>query len=198
MIQFVCPIENILGFTYGGGCHKTVNSSTTIGGIGLGPEGISSVGIGRVPTLASVPDTTAWCSLSYKCGDAIKQIELNFSVNNMYVAQEFCKSVEELEFFWMTDMDILLKDLEKLKLKIFSLIDVGKDIKNGNIKVEEVDYNIFTAANEVLKQEYSEYLKEIEEAAIQDNKKSLIAKLVVGGIIATVVLVTIIAIVSNF
>ena len=197
MIQFVCPIENILGFTYRGGDHKVMNSFATVGGVGLGAGGINSVGIGQMPTLNSIPDTTAWCSLSYKCGDSIKQIDLEFSVNNKYMALECCKSVEDLDFFLMTHMNILLKDLEKLKLKILSLVNVGIDIKKGNIKAEEVDHNIFTTANEVLEKKYSEYLKKIEESAIQDNKVRSITMLLVGGIIAIFAFIFIVGIFRN-
>lgn len=121
MVQFVCPIENILNFTYGGGNHRVVNSRTAIGGFGFNNDGLSSVGVGFVPSLSSVSDTTAWAVLSYKQGDTVEQFELNFSVMNNYLDNMGNRPAEDLDRFWMLQMDILLKSLEKLNSKIISL-----------------------------------------------------------------------------
>lgn len=190
MIQFVCPIENVVGFTYGGGHHKVVNSSATIGSVGLGVGGVNSMGIGQIPTLNSIPDTSAWCSLSYKENNSIKTFDMSFSVNDSLMGDE-CESAEELTRMWMLNKDALLKSLEKLKLKILALIDIGKDIQCGKIKVEKVNYSMFVKANEELKLEYDAYLRDIKEHATRDNKKRLIKLLVIGGLIVVAAFIVI-------
>lgn len=183
MIQFVCPIENILGFTYGGGNHKVVNSSATVSGIGFGSGGINSVGIGQIPTLNSIPDTTAWCSLSYKDKGIIKSFDMNFSVLDSFKSEICGGGADDLMLIWSADMDLLQKSLEKLKLKVDSLIEIGKEIKSGDIAVETVNYDIIINKNKELEGKYKEYIYTVMEETIRDNKKRLITMSVFGGIV---------------
>ena len=112
------------------------------------------MGIGKIPTLNTMADTTAWCSLSYKSKDSIETFDMIFDVFNKHMTQQLPMFTNKngknqaIQEMVLLDMDSLLEQLEKLKLKILSLIDIGKDIKTGSIIVKDVDYNVFLKANE--------------------------------------------------
>lgn len=191
MVQFVCPIENILGFTYGGGNHKIINSTVTVGSFGFGSNGLNSIGVGRLPTVTALPDTNAWAAFSYKNGDSVEQFEIDFSVDNLFFSNQVCKSSKDFAFFVSVEMDRLLKNLEKLQLKISSLFNIGQDIKNGNVKANKLDYDAIIKANGLLKARYDAYLSAIEDEANRDNRKRLITRVAVFlslGVLAIIVI----------
>ena len=177
-VQFVCPIENILGFTYGGGNKRVYQTSAPMTSIGFGNDGINSIGGGYVPTLGISQDSTAWATLSYKNQkNEVKQYELNFNAFQHILVQE-CKEVEELEFMLQLKMEELLKNLNKLQMKISSLSTIGNDIKSGKIEVTDTDYTKIKEMNVKMGQEYSSYCETIEQEAISDNTRRL---LFIGG-----------------
>lgn len=181
MIQFLCPIENLLGFTYRGGNHQIDNSSATVGSVGFGLGGINSVGVGKIPTVTAVTDTSAWCCLSYKNGDSIEQFEMKFSVNSSYNVKKMnIESPEMLDAYWRVQVNVLLKNLEKLQLKIYSLVSVGKDISSGAVKVKKIDYGKIEELNKELKAKYDAYIKSIKDEAFKDNMTGLLVKVAIA------------------
>jgi len=197
MVQFVCPIENILGFTYGGGSQKVFNSTATVSTVGIGGNGINSIGFGSMPTMSVHHDTTAWAVLTYKNGDSIEDLELHFSVYNRPFLEYTCYSWEQMVETQAMFMESLLKNLEQLRLKLSALHTVGQEILSGKTKVEEIDYTPIIEANKTLEENYSAYLSKIDEEAESDNSTQLMVRLIFGTLTGIVVFAIIAVLFQN-
>ena len=181
MFQFICPVENLLGFTYNGGGQVITNSKATVG-----------FGGGNVSTFTN---TCAEAILLYKDGDAVEEFHLNFSVNYWSQFYELKPKVEEQNFLWAANMEDLKRNLSRIQVRISSLIQIGQDIKYEKIEVEQYDLEAIKEANVGLKSEYDKYLEDVEEGVKNDNFQSAILKAclwLVGTVLAIIAITSII------
>ena len=190
-VQFVCPVENVLDFSYSCEGDRTYSGRSMVGGVGIGVGSINSVGVGisSMPTTTVINGTTANATLVYTDNGSIKEITLSFNVNNLYLTR-LAKSPEELQDLWALLMRGLAENLAKLQHKISVIKHEGQAVRNGEIEVSEVDYEPYK--NPEHKEEYRRYLTAIRNQAEEDNRKMKIRKFIFWGVVIAVVVAVIV------
>ncbi|MBR5241941.1 MAG: helix-turn-helix transcriptional regulator [Clostridia bacterium] len=179
-IQVVCPIENILSFTFSGGETSFINTKTRTIGVGVGA--IKSIGIGSMPTMTAVDSTDACASFCYTDENSmVKTVELNFNVSSRYIVRDI-KSIEDYNALTHCVMDSLLKNLKELSVKIDGLKQVGERIIDGSLQVEPLDMSAYIAVNEKSYSAYNAYLAEIEADKVKSDRERLCKNLVLIGL----------------
>ena len=157
-IQFVCPIENIRAFRFGG----------------------------------ARTDTTAWALLSYKDGEEIKELRLDFTVNTHFVLDMVAKDgVEMLELTWSAMMGALLQNLQELEIKIAALMEEGKRLITAGEELAEVDVAFYEKENQFFGNEYEAYLNEIEQDAAKSATRQMIRRIVKWSLVGAAVILVI-------
>ena len=163
--QFVCPIENLVGFTFGGGEQRTIGVTPTFGGVNFGGGGF----------LASVPGTmadvnpNAWATLSYYDGDEIKDFEMQFTVKRQNDA-DVADSVEELMLLWSNNVQMLLKNLKKLQMKLEGLCNQAKRLNQTEKALPDPDYTPYVNHNQAKNEEDAYYAEAREQAGENEQE----------------------------
>ena len=194
-VQFVCPVENVLGFTFGGGERTLRPGSAPVIGFGVGAGG-TSVMAGRAPTVTEDLESEVWASLTYQDGNDIKELPLEFDV----ICSHFLGKIHDYDMASMTEecTKSLLKNLTRLQAKLAALQEKVQSIRTGALKVKETDLQEFARRNESLMADYEEYTKTLSEIAANAKKNSRIKTAVAIGAVAIFVTVLIIICINIF
>ena len=196
-IQFICPYENIVKFTYGQGTPTTINTRTPITSVGFNSQGINSVGVGSISQQKTLNSTLAYATLTYRTETGeIKTFALDFSVASRYQAQG-CKDIDDLNCIQNADMGALLNILNKIDAKIAGFIELGKDIVDGKITPDKFDKTDYIKKNVEFKKEYNIFLSAIEEETKKDNIAHLIGSIIFWGLIIGIAIFLIVFIIQN-
>ena len=195
-IQFVCPIENVVGFQFWEEGQRLSNCTANAVGVGVGA--IGGVGFGSVPTVAVEQGTTAEAILSYKAGGEVKELKLDFTVNNSFLLGVI-KEAGDLENLWSSFMSMLTRNLSRLQNMILNLQVVANEILSGKCEVEQINKDLYIESNKQSKKEYSEYVEKINIKAKKDTKKhhignAILWTLLLGFIIGPALFLIIMAI----
>ena len=183
-VQLVCPIENIIGIQSGNDGGMTINTRTGIGSLGFGGGGLDSVFVGSMPSQNYIPPTTAWALFSYKDGKQIKELKLDFNVNNQHLLDtKLIKDVTDIHAIWDVMMRSLMENLKRLELKIVGAQREANSILTGKTKVEDIDKAKYKEINKEAEREYEEYKARIEEEAKSANLWGFVNKLIIAGLI---------------
>ncbi len=179
-IQFVCPIENYQDFQIDSGSAMNINTRTPVFGLGLGGGGVSGVGFGSIPSSTTIESSYISTTLYYRDKEGIKELELGFSVSNMYLA-DTVKNVDDLIFTKNVLKDTLLKNLRAIQGTLQAQRSYVRDILDGTIKVENIDVDYYTESQEAQEERYRQYLDMLEADAKVDNRNKLIK---IGALVA--------------
>ena len=179
-VQFVCPIENIMGFYSSEDGSFVYNTTNTFSSVGVGMGGVNSIGFGTAPGIGVLPGTEAKASLAYRDGEEMKEIVLEFSVASAQ-CRFIGETVEDDEWMWSAAMKGLRENLKKLQQKISFLQRDAMAILSGHTEVENVNYEIYRKKNEEAMVEYREYIRVIEAQARIDYRNHVLKKLFKWG-----------------
>lgn len=193
-VQIICPIEDLLGFEFGKDGDLSVRGRQVVTGVGFGNGGVNSFGVGSIPTTNTIPSTEAWAVLSYRDGEEIKELKMEFSVNNYRVCER-AANIQQQEFLWSVELDGLMKKLQSVQMTLHALLQVAADIRDGNATVEEIDYTAIRQRNEETGKAYRAYLERITADGQKAEKQHLLG-VVLGwtfGIAAAILIIVLIA-----
>ena len=192
-IQFVCPIENVLDFSFGGGNSSVVNTTakTLVSGFGS----FNTLGVGTIPVATAIRGTSAHAVLYYTDdGTNVKNFKLNFNIKNICNLSylEVLKhpmNSGSLEAYEANLMQQLTKTLVELKGKIDAFKQISARITTGELSIDSIDVFTYQNSNIKAKKEYEEYLLSITEEAKKANTiDSIKSVFIVGGYILFIAL----------
>ncbi len=187
-IQFVCPIENVVGFQFWEEGQRLSNSTTT--GVGVRVGAFGGVGVGAAPTVSVEQGTGSEAILSYKVNGEVKELKLDFSVNNNFLLG-VVKEVGDMENLWASFMSILTRNLSRLQNMIVNLQVVANEILSGKCEVEQINKELYIESNKQSKKEYNEYVEKINQKAIKDTKRHHIGNAILWTCLLSCIIVPI-------
>lgn len=169
MIQFICPLENVLGFDFDGQKLRRRGGSTPMMGVGFGPGGTSMM-VGRGPAEEETLDLGVWATLTYQDGDEIKDFSMYFGPLDALLLEQLGSSyAKQVEFMSEVFAKSLAKNLAHLRMRLSALQEKANRIRSGALKVKDVDYSEFATFNEELEEDYQCFKESAEEMASENR-----------------------------
>ena len=188
-VRLACPIENLLGFTFGTEDDFLYKSKATSFGVGVGGGGINSVGVGRMPVLNTMTATTAWAQISYRENGMVKNLKLELNVNSKYIIG-LAPDVEAMHMIWNSLLQSTKQNLQKIQHMVEILKSEAQAIKSGEKQPEQTPIDLYNKKNKENAALYEGYLTIIEQNAKSDNIMSVLKTALTFGAIALVVLIS--------
>lgn len=147
-VQFVCPIENLAGFSFYGGNAEMVNSRTGILGIGT-----AGIGVGSIPSTKVLGRSPIHATLLYRDGDSINEFPLYFLPFQDYMIFNFNCNRELISLIENADADNTLESLGKIQLRLDALKDSAQNMVTSD--TPDIDVEFYSERNKETQQDFS-------------------------------------------
>jgi hypothetical protein len=164
-------------------------------GFGVGGGG-TSVMVGRTPTLSEGAEPEVWATLTYRDGNEIKELLLDFNV----MCSTFLGKIHDYDFASMTKecTGSLLKNLTRLAAKLAALHEKAQSILLGNVKTPDVATDEFALRNQTLEADSKERIARLNAIVVAANKRSRIKTAIAIGALAAVAITAVLIIIAAF
>ena len=190
--QFICPFENLITFSFSDSGPRTSRDVSTVFGVGFGSN--TTIGVGSVPTTSTHSPSSYYCSISYFDKEGkMETYKFTCSSLRMYSSHDgTIQEPEEFDLFTDALSNNTAKSLNEISTLFDGIKEIGKQIINGNIKVDPLDLKDHAEeADKANQQALSNKRAGIDDANIERDNRGKAAAIVVAliSILALVLLV---------
>jgi len=194
-IQFLCPFENFINAQICNSGYNISYDSQLVSGIGVGSNGIESVGIGSIPFAKLNKPSSYTLVISYFDENSmVNEFKLNLYCKRRYTILE-TGSADDAELMASMESDSTFKKLNEIIARMHSYPIFAQKIKNNEISVDNIDStNLKTIIDAAQLREY-EYEEAIENDAISHNQSRTKKIYIAIGILSVIILFSVLLVI---
>ena len=194
-IQFICPYENYIASDISNSGQRMTYRSQSIFGVGIGPNGVNSIGVGSMPQPVLNQPSLYYLSISYFDENGnVNEFKMSLHCSRLYTIRENKIHPEDALIFNDLLSDFADRSLKTIHSKLITIPAIAERIRNRGIIVHELDIKtIIINYNSAIKTE-KEYEQKIREEAEADKKKRNKTILITIGIILAIIILIVSAV----
>lgn len=191
-IQFICPFENFINVQLSDSGQEMTYERQLMPSIDFSSRGIESVGMASIPRpkLNKASSYTIHISYFDQAG-SIADYKLDINCKRLYTIYE-SKNPEDAQIMEAIQSDFAHTKLNEIYTRLNSYPVVARKIFSGERDVKDLDEFAIQTLIKGSAQNERNYEREIENRAIEENHSSNRVKLIVVGVIVTIVVIILI------